>query len=82
MVMINDTPILSINRKTAMGNYASVPGTGPHGAVCATCAHLATSGKTAFCSKYQALTGRRGKAINTGTAACRYFAHRPAWALK
>jgi len=34
--MINDTPILNADRKVALGNYAGIPGTGPHGAVCAT----------------------------------------------
>jgi len=49
------------------------------GAACATCAHLSTVGKTATCGKFQAMTGRRGKAIDTGTAACRYYQHRPAF---
>jgi hypothetical protein len=44
--------------------------------------HLATAGKTATCGKFQAMTGRRGKPIDTSTAACRYFAHRPAFAPK
>jgi hypothetical protein len=52
------------------------------GATCATCSHLTTSGKTATCGKFQAMTGRRGKPIDTSTAACRYFAHRPAFAPK
>jgi hypothetical protein len=78
--MINDTPLLSVGKKTSLGNYASIPGTGPHGAVCATCSHLITAGKTATCGKFQALTGRRGKPIDTSTAACRYYQHRPAFA--
>jgi hypothetical protein len=80
--MINDTPILNADRKVALGNYAGIPGTGPHGAVCATCSHLTTSGKTATCSKFQDLTGRRGKPISTSSAACRYYSNRPAFGAK
>jgi hypothetical protein len=52
------------------------------GQVCATCANLVTSSKTATCGKFQAMTGRRGKPIDTSTAACRYYAHRPAYAAR
>ena len=77
--MDNNSPLLSTNRKVALGNYASIPGSGPMGSACANCAHLATSGKTATCGKFQAMTGRRGKPIDTSTAACRYYQHRPAF---
>jgi hypothetical protein len=75
--MENTHPLLNVSSKAKLGCYAALPGTGPHGATCLHCQQLATVGKASVCAKFHALTGRRGKPIDTGSAACRYYAHRP-----
>jgi hypothetical protein len=78
--MLNNFPLLSANKRPALGNYASVPGTGPKDAVCAGCTKLQPQGSRFVCAKFTELTRRQGKPINTGTAACRYFSKRPSFA--
>ena len=43
--MNNTSPLINGNGKTKLGNYASIPGTGPHGAICLHCSFLSMVGK-------------------------------------
>lgn len=71
--MLNNFPLLNSDKTTKLGNYAGIAGTGPKGAACSGCAKLQPEGSRFVCSKFQELTHRKGKPINTGTAACRYY---------
>jgi hypothetical protein len=78
--MENNTPLLETGRKSQMGCYAALPGTGPTGAICSGCVLLVPDGSKFVCSKYQRMTGRKGKPIIPNTSACRYFEQRPSFA--
>jgi hypothetical protein len=77
--MENTTPILDVNRKASLGNYAALPGSGPLGATCSHCALLDPIGSRFTCRQFKALTGRAGKPISPASPACRYFSQRPAF---
>lgn len=77
--MENTYPLLNINGKAALGNFAALPGTGPSGSVCSGCVALLPDGSRFVCGKYQRLTGRKGKPISPSSSACRYFDPRPAF---
>lgn len=77
--MDNNFPLLNCDRKVQHGNFAGIPGTGPVGAVCSKCSRLEPAGSRFVCSHFQILTGRKGKPISSGSAACRYFLERPAF---
>ena len=74
--MINNTPLLDIGGKVQLGCHAHLPGTGPTGAICSGCVLLVPAGSKFLCSKYQRLTGRKGKPISPSSSACRYFEQR------
>jgi hypothetical protein len=76
--MLNNFPLLNSDKPTKLGNYASIPGTGPLGAVCSGCAKLQREGSRSVCGKFAEITRRKGKPIDTGTAACRYYVARQA----
>jgi hypothetical protein len=77
--MLNDMPLLNVGGKAQLGNFAALPGSGPAGSVCSGCSLLTPDGSRFVCGKYKTLTGRKGKPISSGAAACRYFAPRPAF---
>jgi hypothetical protein len=77
--MENNFPLLNVGGKTRMGCYAAFPGTGPQGTRCSGCAHQSPDGARFVCTKYRALTGRKGSRIDPGSPACHYFAARPAF---
>jgi hypothetical protein len=77
--MENNYPLLNVTGKAKLGSYATFPGTGPHGSKCAGCVHQKPAGARFVCSKYTALTGRKGTPIDPGSPACRYFVARPAF---
>jgi hypothetical protein len=77
--MNNNSPLLNAGSTLKFGCYAHLPGTGPFGQTCSAC-NLQVPDKSKFvCSKYQKLTGRKGKPISTGSPACKYFEPRPAF---
>lgn len=75
--MLNNHPILDTDKTAKLGCYASFPGSGPMGATCSGCSFQAADRAKFVCSKFQALTGRKGKPISPATSACRYFKERP-----
>lgn len=77
--MLNTMPLLSINKTAKLGSYAGFPGSGPIGATCSKCALQVADRSRFVCSKYQALTGRKGSPISPARSACRYFQERPAF---
>jgi hypothetical protein len=77
--MNNTYPLLNVGGKAQLGNFAALPGTGPAGSVCSGCSLLTPDGSRFVCGKYRVLTGRKGKPISPGSAACRYFQQRPAF---
>lgn len=76
--MLNNFPILNSSKTATLGNHAGIPGTGPTGAACSGCASLQRQGARAVCGKFQEITHRKGKPIDTSTAACRYYVARQA----
>jgi hypothetical protein len=79
MAMENTLPLQNSSGVAKFECHASWPGGGPSGEICARCALLAPAGSKFVCSKFQALTGRRGKPISPNSSACRYFTQRPAF---
>jgi hypothetical protein len=77
--MENNTPLLSSDRKAALGCFASFPGSGPAGEICSRCSLLTPEGSRFVCDKYRQLTGRKPKPISPNSSACRYFIARPAF---
>ncbi len=71
--MINNLPLLSADKKNAIGCYAAMPGGGPTGEVCSRCQGLVADGSKFYCSRYTQMMRRQGKPISPGSAACRYF---------
>jgi hypothetical protein len=52
------------------------PAPGRVGEICSRCSLLEPDGSRFVCSKYKALTGRRGKPISPNSSACKYFSAR------
>lgn len=77
--MENDSPLLSADRKSQLGCFAAIPGSGPADEICSRCAMLEPVKSKFVCGKFQQLTGRRGKPISPNSAACRYFQQRKAF---
>lgn len=71
--MENKFALLNSGRRSQIGCYAGIPGTGPTGAICSGCVLLVPEGSKFVCSKYRRITGRKGKPISGNSAACRYF---------
>jgi hypothetical protein len=74
--MENMFPTTSPVRKTPIGCYAAIPGTGPANEICARCSLLAPSGSRFICGKYQAIAHKQAKPISPNSPACKYFAAR------
>ena len=74
--MLNDFPLLSADRKNAIGCYAAMPGSGPAGEACSRCQGLVADGSRFYCSRYTQMMRRQGKPISPGSAACRHFEQR------
>jgi hypothetical protein len=71
--MQNTTPLLNSSRRATFGCYAAIPGSVPVGKICAQCALMETDRGKNYCKGYQHITRHRGSAIDSATAACRYF---------
>jgi hypothetical protein len=77
--MDNLFPLLNSSSAAKLGCYASLPGTGPSGEICARCSLLEPLKSKFVCGKYKSLTGRQGRPISPNSAACKYFVARPAF---
>ena len=77
--MNNNAPLLSVDKTAKHGNYAHFPASGPFGETCSRCAFQVPDRAKFVCSKFQKLTGKKGKPIDPNKAACRYFEPRPAF---
>jgi hypothetical protein len=71
--MHNDMPLLNSSKRTTFGCYAALPGSGPAGKICAQCALMHRDRSKIYCRGYEHITKVRGAAIDSSTAACRYF---------
>jgi hypothetical protein len=74
--MENTPPLWSAAKPAQHGNYAGLPGTGPHGTACADCALVEIVKNKPTCGKFKRMTGRQGTEIYRSTASCRYFERR------
>jgi hypothetical protein len=77
--MLNEMPLLSVNKTAKMGSYASFPGSGPSGMFCANCAHQTADRNKFVCGEFKRITGRKGSPICTSSPACKYFEKRRAF---
>jgi hypothetical protein len=77
--MDNMFPPASPVRKTPIGCYAALPGTGPANEICARCGLLTPDGSRFICAKYQAVTYKKPRPISPNSHACRYFELRRAF---
>jgi hypothetical protein len=79
MAMENTLPLENSTGPARRECHAHFPGTGPFGEICARCALLVPEKSKFVCSKYKALTGRKGKPISPNSSACKYFEQRRAF---
>lgn len=73
MTMENKFALLDAGRRSQIGCYAGIPGTGPTNAICAGCIFLVPDGSKSVCAKYHRMMERKGKPISGNTPACRHF---------
>lgn len=72
-------PATSPVRKTPIGCYAALPGTGPANEICARCSLLTPDGSRFVCGKYETITRKKARPISPNSHACKYFSARRAF---